>query len=268
MAKKLSEDKPSAVNGGKLPIFSSGVMLPDFEEQAFLLQEENDYTEPFKTNFGWHIVKLYNKYPIGSYDELKDELISKIDKNERSYVSNKKLNDNLRVLLKNETLIKKFDNIEKHKDSLLPILKIENSLVNLSNYLDYLKRYNKTSSKKTFDEYKDKELLEYYKNNLENYNDEFKSTMKEYKEGLLLFDLLQKNIWEKSEKDTIGLKTYFEKNKLKYSNEESIKLEKIKGRVIGDYQTHLDSIWIDELRNKYNVSINKKVLKDLIKQYK
>ncbi len=59
-------------------------------------------------------------------------------------------------------------------------------------------------------------IIEYYKSHLEETNKEFRLTYKEYQDGLLLFELLQKEVWEKSEKDSLGLQNYFDANRNKY----------------------------------------------------
>jgi len=59
-AKKYSEDTGSAQNGGDLDFFSRGLMDPDFEKVAFSA-EVGQVSEPFRTQFGWHIVKISDK---------------------------------------------------------------------------------------------------------------------------------------------------------------------------------------------------------------
>lgn len=88
--------------------------------------------------------------------------------------------------------------------------------------------------------------------------------MFEYQEGLLLFELMQQKIWEKSSKDTVALQNYYEKNQQWY---DSYSLEPVKGQVINDFQNYLDAEWIAGLREKNKVKINKKVLRKLIAFY-
>ena len=67
-----------------------------------------------------------------------------------------------------------------------------------------------------FDQFKDEQLNKYYNANLETEFQEFANVMTEYRDGLLLFDLMEKEIWEKSKTDTVGLHAFYDKNKLKY----------------------------------------------------
>jgi len=75
---------------------------------------------------------------------------------------------------------------------------------------------------------------------------------------------MQQKVWDKSVKDTLGLKTYFYKNKLKYAFKE---LSKNKGQVMNDYQEYLEQELIALLQKKYSVKIKKKALKKLTQQY-
>jgi len=111
--------------------------------------------------------------------------------------------------------------------------------------------------------FKDREILEYYKENLVNTEPEYAYILKEYEDGLLLFELMQQKIWNKSSKDTLGLKTYFSNNK-KYNSKE---LKNIKGEVMNDYQNFLEKNWISDLRKKNKIKVNKSQLKKLIKFY-
>ena len=81
---------------------------------------------------------------------------------------------------------------------------------------------------------------------------------------MLLFELMQKKIWNKSSKDTIGLRQFFVENKKNYVVED---LSDIKGQVINDYQNFLEQNWIADLRKKNSIRIKKKQLKKLIKFY-
>jgi peptidyl-prolyl cis-trans isomerase SurA len=116
-----------------------------------------------------------------------------------------------------------------------------------------------------FDDFKNTKILKYYKDNLEKTEPEFANTLQEYKDGLLLFELMQQKIWDKSSKDTLGLKNYYTANLNKYENKE---FKKVKGQVMNDYQNQLEEKWIADLRNKSAIEVNKKQLKKLIKYYK
>jgi len=225
LAKQYSDDKMSAVKGGVLKPFSYGRMIPSFADVAFSLKNKGDVSKPFKTKFGWHIVKLIDKYPVKSYDELKNFITKKIEKGDRSVVVGKSMANKLKkkyhVKIDN-TILSSYLNNPKNKEldsKILFHIKQKNyTVANLKNYL-------KKKKNKTYKDFIDDMVLEYYKNHLEEENQDFANTLQEYKDGLLLFDLLQKKIWTKAEKDTVGLQQFYNKNINNYKWKKRIKAE-------------------------------------------
>lgn len=94
-------------------------------------------------------------------------------------------------------------------------------------------------------------------------NKEFRSVYTEYKEGLLLFELMQRKIWDEPTRNKAGLEKFYQDHKANYKKE----LSEIRGKVINDYQKALEEKWVEELRNNNVVKIKKSVLKKLKKSY-
>ena len=151
------------------------------------------------------------------------------------------------------------------KDSMQAvILLINDKEIKQEAFFSFLKNKRNQPVFEVFNEFKDKEILAYYKENLEKTAPEFAYTLQEYRDGLLLFELMQEKIWEKSSKDSLGLKSFYDANLTKYQPKE---LDKIKGEVMNDYQNFLEKNWIADLRKKSVIEVNKKQLKKLIKSY-
>ncbi len=259
VAEQISDDKASAVKGGKLDKFGSGRMVETFADECFKLNNEGDISKPFQTQFGWHIVKLLKKYPIESFDNLKDKIAEQVAQDDRSNLVGasviKRLFNEYQIAV-NEKSLKQFDtdnwkeNPEKFKSVLLTI---EQNEIPQSTFISYLKSTRPNSVNNSFVEFKEKEVINYYTQNIEKLNPEFAAMFSEFKEGLLLFDLLETKVWEKS-KDSVGLSNFFNENKSdKYSNKE---LKDIKGKVISDFQNYLEQQWIRDLHLKYKVEFN------------
>ena len=87
LAAKFSDDTRTSSQGGVLPMFGVGRMVPEFEDAAFALKADGDVSEPFNTPYGWHIVKRIQQLPIGSYESVEDEMMVKIKKDSRSNLS-------------------------------------------------------------------------------------------------------------------------------------------------------------------------------------
>ena len=271
LARKYSNDTGSSSKGGKLRKFGKGVMVKPFEDSAFNLEKEGSYSKPFQTRFGWHIVQLIKKYPVQSFEEVKEDLKRKVKSGTRAQLSEKAVIDKLKkkyTISENANAKAIFNNTEIRnivKDSLQEtILTINDKVITQEIFVNYIKNIKSKPVYELFQDFKDKEILAYYKDNLEKTEPEFAYTLQEYKDGLLLFELMQRKIWDKSSKDTLGLKNYYTSNIANYDNKE---FKKVKGQVMNDYQNYLEKTWITDLRNKSAIEVNKKQLKKLIKYY-
>ena len=272
LAKEYSNDSGSKLNGGKLNKFGVGRMVTPFENAAFSLEKEGEISKPFQTRFGWHIVKLIKKYPVGSFDEMKPVLERRIASSGRGRLSDEAVLNKLkkRYQIKvnpvAKTLIEKNNYRSLSKDSLqITLVSINDKKLSIKDFADYTHNRRHKPTSILLEMFIDKEILQYYKDHLLETEPEFAATLQEYQDGLLLFELMKRKIWDKSSKDTLGLKQYFEKHKAAYKTTD---LEKVKGEVINDYQTYLDRQWIADLRKKSKIKIKKKQLKKLIKYYK
>ena len=287
-AKKYSDDKNTSSVGGRLKPFTSGQLnsLP-FEKAAFDLTEINEISKPIETKFGWHILKLYSKSKLSSFKEMESSLLKKVKNNSRSSViSNsfyKKLlnkysinydNDltyftdqlnghNANNIWKIPSTINKTKILFKINDKTLNYLDFANYIVNtsLSNGSIY------SSVTDLYKDFINQSVMNYYKSNLLSENTEYRYIYNEYKEGLMLFDLMQNEVWNKAKEDTIGLKTYFKNNKslFKIANNANPLYEDISGEVISKYQIIFENNWITSLRQKKAIFIDKKVLKKIKK---
>ena len=271
LARKYSNDRGSKSKGGKLRKFGSGVMVQPFDKIAFSLTKEGAYSKPFKTRFGWHIVQLIKKHPVQSFQELKGELTNRIRSTDRLQLSEKAVVNKL----KKTYSVKEFDDAksildlknirELSTDTLnVTLFEINEKEIKQSDFITFIKRKRNTSIFDLYKEFKNEEILNYYKDNLEQTEPEFAHLLKEYEDGLLLFELMQRKIWDKASKDTLGLQNFY---KLRLNNYKNKPLDKIKGEVMNDFQNHLEKTWIEELRNKSAVEIRKKSLKKLQKHY-
>ncbi len=267
VAQSYSDDTGSKDKGGVLPKFGTGRMVPAFEKQVLTLKNPNDVSEPFQTRFGWHIAKLLKKYPIASFEKLEPVLTKKIKNSSLGSLSEKKVIEKLKTkynVVHNEAVLDKM--IKKEDvEANAGLFNISDQNITVADFKEYTKAKRTTPSKRIYSRYFEETLKDYFKKDLEMNNIDFKYTLNEYKDGLLLFDLMQQKVWDKSSKDEEGLQAYFEKHKSSYDSET---LEPIKGKVINDYQKYLEDNWIEELRAKNNVMVKKKVLKKFKANYK
>jgi peptidyl-prolyl cis-trans isomerase SurA len=271
LALKYSDDEGTKSKGGVLRKFGTGVMVKEFEDAAFSLEKEASYSKPFQSRFGWHIVQLIKKHPIDSFENLKADLLQRVRSDERAQLSQMAVIQKLRKKYsitenQNSKSILDAKNIRNSaKDSLQDeILKINERSISQEKFVNYIKDKTGKAVFELYEDFKNEEILNYYKENLEKSAPQFATTLQEYKDGLLLFELMQQTIWEKSTKDSLGLKTFFDENVSKYSSNE---LSKVKGEVMNDYQNFLENNWIAELRKNVIIAIDNRQLKNLIKFY-
>ena len=282
LAKKYSEDKNTSFKGGRLKAFSSGQLNSiEFENMAFSLDKQNAISAPVETRLGWHIIKLYSKTKLKSIDDMKSILKNKIKRSSRSSIIAdsfyKMLLDKYMVSYDNKYLeyFKSLINEDYFNDSWkIPenldeekiLVQIRDKKYTFDDFATYIednqgsKNLKKNIVKELYRDFLNKNLLFVYKSNLENDNKDYGYILKEYKEGLLLFDLMQDKVWGVAGNDSIKIKEFYQKNKSKYSS-----FDKDKGEIMRNYQDFLENNWINELRKNNSIVINKKVLKQIKK---
>ncbi|RAJ12945.1 peptidylprolyl isomerase [Olleya aquimaris] len=240
LAKQFSDDKSSSANGGKLNTFSAGQLSSKiFEEQAFSLQNVNDVTKPFKSEFGYHIIKLHEKNGIKPFSQLEPELKNRIKRDSRSKVIEAKRIDKLMaqynvstqtdltpiVAILNDDFFTSTWKIPSDFKGEETLLTIGNKTYTQYDFADFLeksqrRRQAKVPLKKLVDDnYKvfvESNLKTYQEDNLEFENEEYAQILSEYRDGLLLFDLMETEIWNAAKQDSIGLQEYYLLNKDKY----------------------------------------------------
>jgi len=238
LAEKFSEDRATAVKGGNLPWFGVGKMVKEFEDAAFTLQEIGEVSTPFKTDFGWHVVKLLEKREIPKLEDIKEDLKRKVKQDSRNNLRDKAI----------VSKIKKENNFKQYSSRLNEIAKfIDESLENgewKSEKVATLKRnlfvldgnyysqadfiqYILENQMKVSDDYQtyfnslyqsfvNESCIDYEKSRLEEKYPEFKALLQEYTDGILLFDLMDDMVWTKAIKDTLGLQDFFDSNNENY----------------------------------------------------
>jgi len=81
LARQKSKDPGAAAEGGDLGYFTKDQMVPEFAEVAFRL-DKGQVSEPVKTQFGWHIIKVEDKRskPVPTFDQVKDQIESYVER--------------------------------------------------------------------------------------------------------------------------------------------------------------------------------------------
>ena len=238
LANKFSEDKTTALKGGKISWFGVGKMVKEFENISFLLQSPNDISKPFRTNFGWHIIKLLDKRSIPSFDKVKNELKKRIKQDSRNELLDKAVISKIKKEYNFKQYTSRLNELLKYVDESLSSEKwdpsntstfkrnlfvLDDNYFTQADFVKYIKENHiqvkdnyQVYFNKLFKAFVDKTCLDYENSRLEKKYPEFSALFQEYTDGILLFDVMNDKVWSKAVKDTLGLETYFEFNKNNY----------------------------------------------------
>jgi peptidyl-prolyl cis-trans isomerase SurA len=241
MVTRYSSDNISFQSGGLLPEFGTGRYSEDFENAAFGLAKDGDISKPVLTSFGFHIIQRVERVPVNS-DKTNAAAMSQLKQavqaDKRILVAKQML---ARKVMKNVGYKKAVYNekqLQGYADSLyagrkpkqLPAMNDKTLLfsfpqqkVTVADFVKYINSVKNTpevlrgkSTPQVLQQYTETVAMEYYRNRLETYNKEFSSQLKEFKDGNLLFEIMQRRVWDKAAADSVGLKNYYSNNKNKY----------------------------------------------------
>lgn len=252
----FSDDKGSASKGGELPWFGPGRMVPEFEEMAFSLAQIGDLSQPVKTSYGWHIIKLLEKRTLGDFAAEKNEIKQKTQKDGRYAESRNSLIQRLKkdygfsLETKNmkgfEAVLNNgfFDgnwtgqDMEKSSKQIFSLTdkKYASKQANYSqaDFAAYLKKMSKKQDKPSdvqmylknaIDKFAEEKIIRFEEDLLTYKYPTYKALSKEYRDGILLFDLMDKKVWSKAIQDSIGLEKFYQENKSKYMFPDRVEAE-------------------------------------------
>jgi peptidyl-prolyl cis-trans isomerase SurA len=238
VVREFSEDKASAGNGGKLAWFGSNRMVPEFIIATRSLKDSGDVSTPFITPFGWHIIRLTGHKPVGSFEEEEAGLKTRLEKDVRNKLSEEAVISRIKSEYGFKENSKAKDAVYSTLDTSLnsgtwDVAKAQGldktvftlgdrkfSQQDLANYIAR-KQTKRTTDIPAFfnDTYKafvNEQCIAYEDERLEEKYPDFRMLVQEYHDGILLFDLTDRNVWSKAVKDTAGLAAYFAANPGKY----------------------------------------------------
>ena len=243
LAREFSDDKLTYLNGGEIPEFGIGKFDPVFENEVLKLKKEGEISKPFSTSFGVHILKLisHTETPSSKTDDaLLFDIKQKLATDNRITIAKDKFAKDIatKIGLKHIATLNKEqlfayadtvihsseeDIIAKLAISKQTILTFSKGNIKAENWLAYYRdfksnpeAYKGETDDEIWDQYKNFAALEYYRNHLENFNTDFAMQMQEFKEGNMLFEIMEKKVWSKASEDTVGLLKYYNDNKEKY----------------------------------------------------
>jgi peptidyl-prolyl cis-trans isomerase SurA len=245
MAKTLSDHKESAVKGGELEWFGSGEIISDFSEAAFAIKDTGKYSMPVQTPYGWHIIKLLDRQPPKTFEDSKSFLESRINQSYLNSLSKKSFVEKLKKEYKfrinqeafnwfvqnTDTLV--IQGLRKYERATMPdgnLYTFSNQVTTTKDFANYIeKRGNMVATtdsvifiNQSIETKASDQLISYENSLLEKKNPEFRYLMNEFHDGILLFEVSGKKVWNRVNEDSTGLRKYYEDHKNNYLTQPGI----------------------------------------------
>lgn len=236
LARAESQDPGSAQRGGDLGWFPSGVMVPEFDSTAFSLAD-GEVSEPFATAFGYHIIKRYDHRATAPFEEAKEKLLAAMARDGRAdeprLARMKELAKKYGVtLMKANTMTLGHRLAQLPADSAtvasvsednMPLYKWDDGAVTVAEAYAALGGKNFPSGAvlseailRSADKLADDYIVERAMADLVNDNPDYANLVNEYRDGILLFEISNRNVWDRAAKDREGLEKFFKSNVAKY----------------------------------------------------
>jgi peptidyl-prolyl cis-trans isomerase SurA len=240
MVKAFSQDKFSVSNNGELQPFAVNTMSADFENAAFNIAKPGEFAGPVLTDYGYHIIKLLKKMQVRPFDSMKNELTKKIERDGRvdlarvAFLNKVKSKGDFKEFPENltqfinaipDTCVKNgyllmTENVKTNQ----PLFALKNKPYDYKKFYEFIMASSRgrlfgekaNAIKGVYTAFVEKSLTDFEENNLATENPEFRNLLKEYRDGIILFELTDKSVWTKASTDSAGLAEYFAGNKAKY----------------------------------------------------
>jgi peptidyl-prolyl cis-trans isomerase SurA len=244
LAKKYSEDKYTVKEGGLMKPFGTGRYAPEFEDASFGLKKPGDISQPVRTDYGFHIIKLVSKTPLKPYDSMAAQLKRLVENDSRAQMARDLFFDRMKTRNGFKEYPANFDELVAKTNTVIPdtgkaanqfkaadfgdmnkpvfsLGKNNYSQSDLMVYAETLTRgrmlgQRKTSMNEIYKMYVDNVVNDAEEHRLETDNEDFRNLMQEYRDGIMLFELMDQQVWGKASRDTTGLTAFYEANKAKY----------------------------------------------------
>lgn len=245
IVKKYSEDKATIPTGGMLSPFRVNNLVPEFIT-ALKELEINEISKPVKTAYGYHIIKLVSTTPSADLETERPKIKERVERDMRGKLSEEivmkrimkenKFKENLDVKdafisTIDSTILKAKYVVSPDVDTAQVLFSINKTPYTIKDFIDYIGKYQKiqvfttpaTYAYQLYDRFLQDKVFEYEDMHLEENYPDFKMLVQEYHDGILLFSLMEEQVWNKAINDTVGLQEFYERNKNNYMWSDRVK---------------------------------------------
>lgn len=229
------------------PFTKGDLKAPPFENAAFDLGEVGEISAPIQTRFGWHIIRLEDKGKMPTFEQEEDRLTKMVKLGDRAKIVTTAVTEKMKQELGSKEYPFRDDFLEILTDSIFqrkwkfipfegsknkPLFTIGMKTYSFNDFGTYLEEKQgkvrpfqqfTTLLDMVWEQFEREKVKEYFKQNLEQVNTDYAAVINEYRDGLLIFDVMDKNIWRKAKNDSLGLQNYYESHKRQYMWKDRIK---------------------------------------------
>lgn len=285
LCSQYSEDVNTKDDGGKLQPFGTGGMsaVPEFERIAFTLSEPGEISDPFQTQFGWHIMRLERKIPRPTFEEVKTSLRNKVTRDERTELSKQDLQKKLRI---DHQFVEKADgrsllmsmvdsSLQRGKwnptvsaaDGKKTVFVLSGTPHSIADLVAFIKTSQLTTKltpqaylEQFYNEFIEKRITELVEERIMKENPDYKFLLQEYYEGILLFDIMEKEVWGKASQDSAGQRSYFLSHHADFTSGERVHATLFSSNTAG-FRAPLQKLIADSAESSINTFVTKNRVK-------
>ena len=254
IAQSQSDDQRTRGICGMLPLAGIRQLPDDFFSAIYKLQNEGDISEPFETSTGWHIAKLEEVEPLLEYEIKKDEIAYLLKRSGRNEYTEEEVIRNLKsefgYIQNFQDINLELDRLSSQVDNFIGKVAFtyENVKVLWQDFIQDAELNTDSSNlKKQYQQFETQKILAIENSLLGSKYPEYGFLLQEFEEGLLLFEVLQKKVWEIAYEDSVGLKKFFEMKAEKYTKPE------LNGQIISTSESNLDALF-EQVKSKTKFS--------------
>jgi len=230
LANKYSDDNYTSSKGGEMNAFSLDNMVPEFAQAAFQLEQAGDFSKPVRTDYGWHIIKLLEKIPNEQPVADRKYIMSMLGRDGRDkagqvafvkrcmasdqYVINNDLKNEVLKLMANGGMTA--DSLRINFSARLNdvLLTYRGEAFTLNDFIEGSGSSGAESkgfvTGHQLDDFLKASVLDVERAQLSENNLVYRYLANEYYDGLLIFDLTNREIWSKVADDTVALRNYYD----------------------------------------------------------
>ena len=238
VAAENSEDPGSAAQGGKLPWFGVGQMVPEFEDMAFSLKD-GEISKPFATAYGYHIIKRLESKGIDSFENVKANIKNAISRDERGQLPAKRRLQQLRKQYGAKADAKALAKLKQQilanggVDSAMMVSMVNSDVTvarigkeklplsevmseELTNGFAGTPELQAAQLEQAVERHLDAVTIETKRDALMAEEPDYRNLVNEYRDGMLMFEIQDRNVWSKAKDDKAGLEKFFNERRDNY----------------------------------------------------